>query len=189
MGVKSMDSGIRQIEVQIPAAPSTNWGTLGKKKKSPLKGCGPTCEVRIMMVLAQGAGAVTYKGPASVPSLSPPVCEEQRQGCCQPTTSTASRVTPTMKSASPTPLFPSFLRLPRPFSQLPYPAHCLEQEAQVGSPSSPSEVPVVPWTPQKSWRKQSGSHTADPRPPSPGPASPAGWRCAARSCAPWKPAG
>lgn len=158
MGVKSMDFGIPQTKVQISAAPSTNWGALGKKKKkSPLKDCGPTCEVWIMMVLTQGAGTVTYKGPASVPSLSPPVCEEQRQGCCQPTTSPASRVTPTMKSASPTPLFPGFLPLPRPSSQLPYPAHCLEQEAQVGSPSSPSEAPVVPWTRQKSWRKQGGT--------------------------------
>lgn len=33
MGVKSMDFGIPQTKVQISAAPSTNWGALGKKKK------------------------------------------------------------------------------------------------------------------------------------------------------------
>lgn len=33
-----------------------------------------------------------------------------------------------------------------------------------------------------------GNH-ADPGPPSAGPGSPAGWRYAARSCAPWRPAG
>lgn len=49
-----------------------------------------------------------------------------------------------MKCASPTPPFPNFL--PRPLTQVPYPAHHLEQEARDGSPAMPSEVPVVPFS-------------------------------------------
>ena len=69
-----------------------------------------------------------------------------------------------MKCASPTPPFPNFL--PRPLTQVPYPAHHLEQEARDGSPAMPSEVPVVPWMPQESWRKQRGTTRPIPgRPP------------------------